>query len=149
MIRIFCKGLPFELSRVLFTEYKSRKGEIDYQISHDRAFYERYIENIDTVYLILAMSIYYKRVVAQLDAISTFQNNLRDRWKIGIVRIGDTLLTSEDEMSLSAYSGDFHRIMNHFNLPIWLFDWSDSVHFLRNIVMLYDHLKRLDRELDE
>jgi hypothetical protein len=149
MIRMFCKGLPFELSRVLFTEYRSRKREIDYLVSHNSTYYKRYIDNFDTVYLILAMSIYYKRVIAQLDAVSTFQNSLRERWKIGVTRIGNTLITSEDEMSLRNICSDFQRIMTRFNLPIWLFDWSDSVHFLRNIVTLKDYLERLDRDIDE
>jgi len=67
---IFTYGLPFDLANQIYNEYQDRIREAKYIIDISEK-YSPLANSLVTVELLLALSIFHKRVIANLDAAVT------------------------------------------------------------------------------
>ena len=65
MIEKFCSRLPREISNPMYNEYYNRLKEINF-ILENRDAYKHLLQYKKTIELILSLSIFYKRVIANM-----------------------------------------------------------------------------------
>lgn len=151
MIKMFCKDLPFNLSQALYNEYNSRKYELNYIYNKSKTHYDKTIDNIDSIYLLLAVSIYYKRVIANLYSANAFYQNVKEISDVERIKIGSFIIDSEEASSLKKTVKSFQSLLLKFNIPLWVLEFSDINHFLRNVIHHSNNIKKIEsfEELDE
>jgi hypothetical protein len=142
MIRQFCKGLPKFLSDQLFNEYEFRRRELEFIVEKYPAKY-KWIEDIDSIKLLLATSIFYKRVIAQLEAAGKTYYDLIGG-QVSAISIGNYNLTENEAGKLVAITSDFYQLLTIFGLNIYLFDYFDTSGFL---FKLKKHLENIEGKL--
>jgi hypothetical protein len=140
MIRQFCKGLPKFLSDQLFIEYEYRRRELEFLVTTYPQRY-RWIEEVDSVRLLLALSIYFRRVISQLEAAGKTYFDLVGGDVTGVT-IGQHKLSEQEAEELSNATSDFHRLLHHFGLYTALFDYYDTSGFL---FKLKQHLENINQ----
>ena len=129
MIKLFCKGLPWNLSQLLYAEYQNRLKEFRFLLENFPNKY-RWIEDHEPVELILAMSIFYRRVIAQFDAAKDFTVSLLKRSECVGVSFGQFTLDENQADSLSKIVNGFSYLLYKFGLDEDLFDYDDVEGFL-------------------
>lgn len=76
MIEIFSNALPFRLAIKIINEYNSRVSEINYILEKRYKYYSPLREQEESVKMLLAMSIFYKRIVSNIDSSIKFSGRL-------------------------------------------------------------------------
>ena len=71
LINILTYKLPYDLANQIFKEYQDRYREVLFFIENGNSF-KNLKEDIRTVELLLALSIFHKRVISNLDAAVKF-----------------------------------------------------------------------------
>lgn len=132
MIELFCKGLPKELSNQIYNEYQSRLSEIKY-IVQTRESYTLLQEHYKTVELILALSVFYKRVIANLNAATMFATKIFNNSDATAIRIGTFDLNDEERRRMLAITIHYRRILKTYEIPKSMFDYVETKELLRNI----------------
>ena len=77
LINILTYNLDFKLARQIFNEYESRLKDVKYLITQFKT-YKVLEEDLKTVELLLALSIFHKRVIANLDAALKFYGDSQE-----------------------------------------------------------------------
>ena len=148
MIKYFCKGLPSTLSNSMFYDYQSKERQVKFLVATYTNSYKWLIDrdrNLEVTKLILAMSIFYNRVVVQLESVMDFTHRIIKGNDCEGLILGQTELNDDDINVIYKVVQKFNLIMKKYALFPELFDYSDTSEFLSNLKV---YLKRLDR-LDE
>lgn len=136
MIRQFCKGLPYYLRGQLIFEYDFRMKELAFLLKNNPRKYQ-WIKKRESIELLIAMSIFYNRVIAYLESGA---RSLTDRPPIQIIKFGQNELTKTEADTLQSMANDFYGILGTFGLPIYIFDYSDVKTFLYKLKTSLDGL---------
>lgn len=143
IISIFTYRLPKELAIPIFSEFESRKNEAGRIISN----YPRYsalTNSLDTVELLLALSIFYKRVLCNLDAAFKFRGMVANNSSSEVVRIGSYKLTYAEANRLQSLLISYRKIMAKYRLKDELWNYDLTIEFLRILI----DLKKVDDARD-
>jgi hypothetical protein len=141
IINILTYKLPFELSNLIYSEYEARVREFDYLIEKN-SWYRRELGSVHaTVKAILALSLFYKRVIANLDGAVGFQRRVRELTQVDTIRIGSYDLTRAEGTALVAVVLSFNDLLQRFNLTTSLFAYHETRQLLRAII----ELKKMER----
>lgn len=143
IISIFTYRLPKELAIPIFSEFENRKNEASRIISG----YPRYsalLDSLETVELLLALSIFYKRVLCNLDAAVKFRGMVANNSATEIVRIGSYKLSYDEANKLQSLSISYRKIMSKYRLKDKLWNYNLTVEFLMAII----ELKKMDDTRD-
>lgn len=101
MIEKFCSRLPREISNPMYNEYYNRLREINF-ILENRDAYKHLIQYRKTIELILSLSIFYKRVIANMDAATKFAGTVFNNSSAIAIKIGTYNLTGTEKSRILA-----------------------------------------------
>ena len=136
MIQQFTDSLPRELALQLRSEYDTRLKDVKYLVSGKFDYYAGMQQHINTLESLLAMSIFYKRVVTNLDAATKFSGRVLKTPGCKGVLIGDYLLDREQHSLILTLILRFREIMQAHHIPQSLFEYLETKEFLRKAVQL-------------
>lgn len=139
MIDSFCRDLPYFLSDKMKKEYSSRKTEIDYLLKQNESSLHEFGQSI---YYILALSIYYRNYISILESMCEYSVKLRDSHEVKSIEIGNSKYGIEEYLSLQNKIFEFNKLLLKYRITSELFDYSDAKTFLKKIndhIKIYDH----------
>lgn len=129
----------------MYNEYQYREKELTYLITTYTKRY-KWIEDVEFIKLLLAMSIYYRRIIAQLDASINFTDRIFKLDDGKGVLIGTYELNKGEIENIKKAVNNFNAIMRRFYIHLYLFDYDDVKMFLFKIKK---HLENLDKFYEE
>lgn len=133
MIEIFTKHLPYKIGEQLKIEYNKRVSDVKNLTSGKYQPYTHMKEYLDTIYLLLAMSIFYRRVLANFDAANKFTRRILSKSNATSIVIGTTELAEKEILQLNSVVYRYKKMMENYGLSIDLFIYSDTLEFLKKI----------------
>ena len=115
MIEKFCSRLPREISNPLYNEYYNRLKEINY-ILENRDAYKHLMQYKKTIELILSLSIFYKRVIANMDAATKFAGTVFSNSSAIAIKIGSYDLTGSEKNRIIAVVMSYNSLTEKYSL---------------------------------
>jgi len=139
MINILTYGLPFKLANQIYNEYQSRLSESKYIIDlSDR--YKPLSEYIETVEILLALTIFHKRVISNLDAAVKFYGTVNSYSEVDTIKIGSYNFTGEEKNKILGLTINYNKLQEKFRIPKNLTDYELTKEFLVKVLgMLSDY----------
>lgn len=139
MIEKFCSRLPREISNPMYNEYYNRLKEINY-ILENRDAYRHLIQYRKTVELILSLSIFYKRVIANMDAATKFAGTVFNNSTATAIKIGTYNLTGTEKNRILAIVKNYKLMTEKYNLTIDILSTVETKDLIRKIKNLKSQL---------
>lgn len=142
MIKKFCSRLPRDISLPMYNEYNNRLKEINF-ILENREAYKPLIEYKKTIEMILALSIFYKRVIAHLNSATKFATTVFKMSSANAVRIGTYDLTNKEKERISAIVFNYNSLVQKYGLTIDILttlETKDLLKKIKNLKWKFDHL---------
>lgn len=115
MIEKFCSRLPREISNPMYNEYYNRLKEINY-ILENRDAYKHLLQYKKTIELILSLSIFYKRVIANMDAATKFAGTVFSNSTAIAIKIGSYDLTGSEKNRIIAIVMNYNLLIQKYSL---------------------------------
>ncbi len=139
MINILTYGLPFKLANQIYNEYQSRLSESKYIIDlSDR--YKPLSEYIETVEILLALTIFHKRVISNLDAAVKFYGTVNSYSEVDTIKIGSYNFTGDEKNKILGLTINYNKLQEKFRIPKNLIDYELTKEFLVKVLgMLNDY----------
>lgn len=142
IINIFCHKLPFELSNQLFNEYQVRLKNIEYLLNKDDTFKELR-KDIEVIKVLLAMTIFYKRVISNFDAARKFVRKVSaytsaDNFSKGqiqstVVQLGYYELTIDEVYKIDRIIRSYETINRRYHIPDTMHQYEETQDLLKRI----------------
>jgi hypothetical protein len=131
MIGIFCYKIPRDVSQPMYAEYSNRLTEVKYLMEH-RA-YSSLKPNIELIEMLLALSIFYKRVVTNLDSATKFSGTVFNSSAAEYIRIGKYKLTPLESRRIYAVVKSYRQLMVKYHIPEGVINYTETKDFLRAV----------------
>lgn len=135
IINIFTYGLPYKLANQIYKEYESRLREAVFIITESKR-YETLKDSMKTVELLLALSIFDKRVISNLQAGVKFYSTVSSYSESETIQIGAYKLTGEEKNKLLGVIINYNNILKSYGLTEGLTNYSATKDFLLYLVNL-------------
>ena len=133
MITLFTKHLPYKLGQQLKIEYDIRANEIIFLTSDKIEQYHYLQKNLKTINLLLALSIFYKRVVCNFESANKFTSRVVINSNADSIKLGSYDFTSKEIFGLRRTILEFDKLLEKYSISPYLFDYTDTIIFLRKI----------------
>lgn len=140
MIKEFTKNLPFKVSEQMIIEYNRRLSDINFFISGKYDYYAPLKENIETIKLLLALSIFHKRILSNFESATKFTSRIVLQSDATSVQLGTYDLSSKEIFKLNKTVFSFRKLMQDYSIPIGLFEYLETKEFLRKVKVYKDSL---------
>lgn len=137
IINILTYRLPFDLSRQIYNEYQDRLKEIKYLLDKSRQF-NSLVEDLETIKSLLALSIFHKRIISNLDAATKFFSTITRNSDAQSIRIGSYEMTGMEKNSLLAVVISYNKLIEAFGIAPSIMDYNLSKEFLQKLIILKD-----------
>lgn len=131
MISLFTNLLPREISAPIYAEYSSRKSEIDYLLK--LRYYSPLRKEIRTIEMLLAMSIFHKRVISNLDSANKFAGTVFDKSDADFIKIGKYKLDHSEKERIYFVVRSFNKLMSNYSIPSSIISYSETKEFLKEV----------------
>lgn len=138
IINILTYHLPYDLSNQIYNEYLNRIREANFFIDKIES-YKSLQNDRKTVELLLAFSIFHKRVISNLDAAVKFYITVTKHSKADTIKIGCYDLTEEERNKILAVVMNYIQLTEKFSIPPLLMEYYETKEFLKNLI----HLKSI------
>lgn len=135
IINIFTYGLPYKLANQIYKEYDSRLREAIFIITESKR-YASLKDSMQTVELLLALSIFDKRVISNLQAGVKFYDTVSSYSESETIQIGTYRLTGEEKNKLLGVIINYNTILKNYRLTEGLTNYSTTKDFLLYLVNL-------------
>lgn len=132
MIEIFCSRLPREISNPMYNEYYNRLKEINF-IIENRDAYKHLLQYKKTIELILSLSIFYKRVIANMDAATKFAGTVFSNSSAIAIKIGSYNLTGSEKNRIIAVVMNYNSLTQKYSLTNDLLATSETKDLIKKI----------------
>lgn len=142
MIQLFTENLPYKLSEQMTFEYNRRLSDINYFISGKYDYYAHLKKDIETIQLLLALSIFYKRVLSNFDSATKFNSRVVFKSEAVSVQLGTYDLSAKEIFKLNKTVLTFKTLMEEYSIPLGLFEYLETKELLRKIKVYKDGLDR-------
>lgn len=146
MIKKFCSRLPREIANPMYNEYKSRLMEINF-ILENRETYKHLLQYKKTIELILALSIFYKRVITNIDAGTKFAGTVFNNSPAVAIKIGTYNLTGSEKNRMIAIVMSYNSLLEKYNLThdmLATTETKDLIKKLKNLKWQLDNNENKD-----
>ena len=140
IINILTYKLPFELSNQIYNEFQNRLREAHYLIEKYKK-YKVLHNNLKTVELLLSLSIFHKRVIANLDAAIKFHGTVSRKSQADTISIGAYKFTGEEKNKLLAVVLNYKQLIEKFSIPPIVMEYYETREFLKNLIDLKSNLE--------
>ena len=135
MINILTYKLPFKLAGQIFNEFQSRFSEAKYLIDN-YSTYNALKDDMVTIELLLSLSIFYKRVIASLDAGAKFHKTVTLKSNADTIKIGSYALTPDEKNKILAVVISYNKLIKKFSISPNIFEYQETSDFLTNLIRL-------------
>jgi hypothetical protein len=132
IINILTYQLPFDLANQIYNEFQSRIKDAKYLIEN-YASYKALEQDLKTVELLLSLSIFHKRVIANLDSAVKFYGTVSKRSDADVIKIGSYDLTGEEKNKLLAVVISYDKLIEKFSIPNFVLEYYETKEFLKNL----------------
>ncbi len=132
MIEKFCSRLPREISNPMYNEYYNRLKEINF-IIENRDPYKHLLQYKKTIELILSLSIFYKRVIANMDAATKFAGTVFSNSSAIAIKIGSYNLTGSEKNRIIAVVMNYNSLTQKYSLTNDLLATSETKDLIKKI----------------
>lgn len=132
MIEKFCSRLPREISNPMYNEYYNRLKEINF-IIENRDAYKHLLQYKKTIELILSLSIFYKRVIANMDAATKFAGTVFSNSSAIAIKIGSYNLTGSEKNRIIAVVMNYNSLTQKYSLTNDLLATSETKDLIKKI----------------
>lgn len=133
MIEKFTENTPYRLSQQLLYEYNNRINDVNHFLSGKYDFYSPLNQDKETIELLLALTIFYKRVLTNFDSATKFSGRVVFNSDADSIQLGTYLLDSKEISRIKKTIRKFDNLMTKYSIPDYLFDYTDTKEFLRKI----------------
>lgn len=147
MIEKFCSRLPREISNPMYNEYNNRLKEINY-IIENRESYFNLREYRRTIELILSLSIFYKRVISNLDAATKFAGTVFNNSPAIAIKIGTYNLTGSEKNRMIAIVMSYNSLIEKYSITHDILTTVETKDLIKKIKNLKYQLDR-NEDLNE
>lgn len=139
IINILTYGLPSKLANQIYHEFESRLSEAKYVINlSDR--YKPLSKYMDTVEILLAMTIFHKRVISNLEAAVKFHRTVNKYSDADTIRIGTYNFTSDEKNKLLGLTISYNKLREKYGIPLGLSDYELTKDFLIKMLSLLNQM---------
>lgn len=135
LIKVLTYRLPYDLSNQIYNEHQNRLKETIYLIDNYPG-YKSLIKHKQTVESFLALSIFHKRVVSNLDAAVKFYGTVSSKSQANIINIGSYKLTAEEKNKILGVIMGYNKLIEKFSIPPSFMDYTETKEFLKNLINL-------------
>ncbi|MGC4234673.1 MAG: hypothetical protein QM594_16945 [Niabella sp.] len=142
MIQLFTENLPYKLSEQMTFEYNRRLSDINYFLSGRYDYYAHLKKDIETIQLLLALSIFYKRVLSNFNSATKFTSRVVLKSEAASVQLGTYDLSAKELFKLNKTVLTFKTLMDEYSIPLGLFEYLETKELLRKIKVYKDGLDR-------
>jgi hypothetical protein len=132
MIEKFCSRLPREISNPMYNEYYNRLKEINF-ILENRNAYKHLLQYKKTIELILSLSIFYKRVIANMDAATKFAGTVFSNSSAIAIKIGSYNLTGSEKNRIIAVVMNYNSLTQKYSLTNDLLATTETKDLIKKI----------------
>ena len=136
---MFCYKLPRDISIQMFNEYNSRLIEIKYLLKFP--YYNNIKTEIKTIELLLALSIFHKRIIANLDSANIFSTFIFNNSSADSIQIGSYELNHNERNRILAIIMNFKSLFEKYSISIEILKYTETKEFLKNIKKYKDFLE--------
>ena len=133
MITHFIKHLPYKVSQQIRIEFDIRLGEIKYLTSENIEQYHYLRTDMKAIELLLALSIFYKRIICNFESANKFTSRVVINNDANSIKLGSYDLTDREIFRLQRTVREFNNILAEYSINPLLFDYTDTIIFLRKI----------------
>lgn len=142
MINTFTENLPYRLSEQMLIEYNKRLSDVNYFVSGKYDYYAHLKRDIESIQLLLALSIFYKRVLTNFDSATKFSSRVVLKSEAEAIQLGTYELSSKEIFKLNKTVITFRKLLEDYSIPIGLFEYLETKEFLRKVKVYKDSLDR-------
>lgn len=140
IINILTYELPGNITRTIYLEYNSRRRELDRIWANPDNNYRVLQDYVSTVEALLAISIFYRHVMGQLQGAVSFYksvNKMCSMKKECAIKVGGMVLDNKQQRHLLSAVIKFDQIQKKYQLEPVFFEYSETIQFLRNCNKLF------------
>jgi hypothetical protein len=132
LINILTYKLPYDLANQIYKEYHDRHREVLFLIDNGNSF-KNLKQDIRTVELLLALSIFHKRVISNLDAAVKFYGRVARNSEATVIKIGSYNFTLEEKNKLLGVVMNYNKIVARYGITDYLMDYYRTREFLEKV----------------
>lgn len=144
IINIICHKLPYKIANAVFHEFEDRNREVKRILEYP--LYNHLKDVTSTIEMLLAITIFYKRVLSNIDGVEKFYNRVTSISNTNVVAIGEYKLTKDENDRINAMTISFFKVCSRYNVHQNLFDYTETLEFVRKI---RDYYLLLNSDHDE
>jgi len=148
IINILTAGTPYKLANQIYNEFQNRFKEAKYFIENF-SWYSELSEDIETVELLLALSIFHKRVVANLDDAIKFYGTVTQSGKTDTISIGSYNLNNEEKNKILGLLINYRKLIQRFGIDEGFMDYYPTKEFLKKVKYLKSDLEYDQNEKED
>lgn len=132
VINIFTYGLPFKLANQIYKEFQDRVKEADFLVENSNRF--KFLSDYnETLEILIALSIFHKRVISNLDGAVKFYGKVNSISKADTISMGSYDLTFEEKNKILALLINYRTLIKKFGISENDFDYTETKELLSNI----------------
>ncbi|KUY29534.1 hypothetical protein ATB96_02385 [Elizabethkingia ursingii] len=139
--------MPYKVSQQLRIEYDIRLSEIKFLTSEKIEQYHHLRKDLKTIELLLSLSIFYKRVISNFDSANKFTSRVVINNAANSIQLGSYDFTEKEVFRLQKTIREFNNILLEYSIHPRLFDYTDTIVFLRKI-KFYKNFLDLQKKQD-
>jgi hypothetical protein len=132
IINALTARLDGKLARQIYSEYQNRLREVTFLLSERDVFISLRRE-IRTIEILLALSIFNKRVIANFDAAVKFHITVSETGDSSTIRMGGFDLDDSERRKLSSVALSYRSLMKRFQIPEFVMTYETTWEFLQKI----------------
>ena len=140
MINTFTENLPYRLSEQIIIEYNKRLSDINHFVSGKYDYYANLKEDIASIQMLLALSIFYKRVLTNFDSATKFSSRVVLKSEAKSIQLGTYELSSKEIFKLNKVVITFRKLLEEYSIPVEMFEYLETKEFLRKVKKYKDYL---------
>ena len=135
IINILTYNLPYKLANQLYNEYQSRISEAKYIIDISERYQPLY-KHLDVVELLLALTIFHKRVIANMDAAVKFHGTISSYSDTDTIKIGSYNFTGDEKNKILGLTINYYKLREKYGLYPDLNDYELTKEFLVKVLYM-------------
>jgi len=135
IINILTYHLPHNLANQIYNEYQNRLREANFFIENIKS-YKTLQNDKKTVELLLALSIFHKRIITNLDAAVKFYGTVTKYSTADTIKIGRYDLTGKEKNNILAVVINYNQLIERFSIPPIIMEYYETKEYLKNLILL-------------
>ncbi len=119
-------------------EYQDRIREVNFYLENSQR-YSSLRNELRAIELLLALSIFYKRIIANLEGTIKFYGTVTRVSEADTIQIGNYYFTLKEKNNLQALTINYHSILEKYHISENIFNYYDTRDFIESILNLKNY----------